>query len=127
MPADPIAIREATTDDLSAILRFWRTSAYGASPTDDVKSIATLLSRDPSALLIALDGEHIIGSILAGWDGWRGSLYRLAVLDSSRRRGVGSLLVQEAERRLRALGASRIGAIVEIDNEGGQAFWFAQG
>src|SRR5262245_1147471 len=127
MPATSLVIRAATTDDLSAILAVWRTSAYGASPTDDADAVAALLARDSGALVVALDAKRIIGSIIAGWDGWRGSLYRLAVLDEYRRTGVGALLVTEAERRLHALGARRIGALVEIDNDRGRAFWAAQG
>ena len=127
MPADAIAVREATIDDLSAILAFWRTSAYGSSPTDDDNSVAALLASDNAALLLAHDGDLMVGSIIAGWDGWRGGLYRLAVLDEYRRTGIGAMLVRGAERRLRALGARRIGALVEDDNQGGQAFWAAQG
>jgi ribosomal protein S18 acetylase RimI-like enzyme len=127
MPTEAIAIRAATDNDTSAVLAFWREAAYGVSPTDDASAVNVLLGWDGQALLLALDGERIIGSVIAGWDGWRASLYRLAVLDARRRAGVGAMLVREAERRLRALGARRIGALVEVDNERAQAFWAAQG
>jgi hypothetical protein len=45
-----------------------------------------LLSRDPEALLIARGGGEVIGSLIVGWDGWRGSFYRLAVHQSWRRK-----------------------------------------
>lgn len=127
MTTDSIAIRAATSHDLSAVLAFWRTSAYGTSPTDDNASVAALLARDSAALLLAYDGELIVGSIIAGWDGWRGNLYRLAVLDAYRRREIGAMLVSQAERQLHGMGAQRIGAIVEVDNERGRAFWASQG
>jgi ribosomal protein S18 acetylase RimI-like enzyme len=126
MQPDQVTIREATPEDFQAVLELWPRSAYGASPTDDDDAVAALLGRDPGALLVALDGDRIIGTIIVGWDGWRGSLYRLAVLDAYRRRGVGTMLVGEAELRLQALGARRIGALVEIDNDRGRAFWAAQ-
>jgi ribosomal protein S18 acetylase RimI-like enzyme len=127
MPDDAITIRAATNDDSGAVLRFWHSSAYGESPTDDDKALSVLRQSDGGAMLLAVDGNRIIGSIIAGWDGWRGNLYRLAVLDAYRQRGIGAMLVREAEKRLRALGARRIGAIVEVDNDRGRAFWEAQG
>jgi ribosomal protein S18 acetylase RimI-like enzyme len=47
-----------------------------------------------------------VGTIVAGWDGWRGSLYRLAVLPAARRRGTALRLVADGERRLAEKGAA---------------------
>jgi ribosomal protein S18 acetylase RimI-like enzyme len=122
-----ITMRAANRAETEAILAFWRESAYGASPTDDAESIEALQACDPDALILAVDGGRIVGSIIAGWDGWRANLYRLAVLPEYRRRGLGAQLVFEAEQRFRSIGARRIGALVERDNTRAQAFWAAQG
>jgi ribosomal protein S18 acetylase RimI-like enzyme len=127
MPADEIAIRPADASERAAILGFWNESAYGASPTDDDDGVDRLLARDAAALLVATDGARIVGTIIAGWDGWRANLYRLAVLDAYRRRGVGAMLVREAELRFGRLGARRISALVEVENERARAFWESQG
>ena len=42
---------------------------------------------------LAADGEHIVGSVIAGWDGWRCHLYRLAVAPARRREGIGRALL----------------------------------
>ena len=48
-------------------------------------------------------GRHALsGTVIASWDGWRGAMYRLAVLPSLRRRGIAAALVDEGERRLQA-------------------------
>ena len=122
-----ISVRPASSDEREAVLALWRESAHGASPTDDLASLTRLQSSDGQALLLAVDGDRIIGSIIAGWDGWRGNLYRLAVSPDYRRRGIGARLVRDAEERLCQAGAMRIGAIVERDNERAQEFWAAQG
>jgi ribosomal protein S18 acetylase RimI-like enzyme len=71
---------------------------------------------------------YIVGSVIAGWDGWRGSLYRLAVSPEHRRLGIGSALVKEGERRLRRRGATRLTAIVVVDDDvNAMAFWHATG
>jgi len=63
--------------------------------------------------------------VIAGFDGWRGNLYRLAVLPSHRRRGIASALVREAESVLFAMGAQRITALVEGDHPWAVGFWDA--
>ena len=54
-------------------------------------------------------------------------MYRLAVAPSYRRRGIGTALTNEAERRLRAWGAVRLHMVVAADQDEAQAFWQAAG
>lgn len=121
------AIRAATEADLSGALALW--SAAGALPsaTDDEGSLALLLGRDPGALLLADAGGEAIGTLIAAWDGWRGSFYRLAVDPAWRRRGVAADLVAAGERRLRELGAARLTAIVAADEKAAMGLWEALG
>ena len=77
--------------------------------------------------LVAEDAGRLVGTLIAGWDGWRGNMYRLAVLPAYRRQGVATALVGEAERRLRALGARRITALVIGDHDWATDFWRAAG
>jgi ribosomal protein S18 acetylase RimI-like enzyme len=97
------------------------------SSTDDEAAIRTLLERDPDALLIASANDRPVGILIVGWDGWRGALYRLAVLPEWRRRGVARLLVAEAEDRLRRLGARRVAAMVITEHDPAVGFWSALG
>ena len=86
-----------------------------------------LLARDPDALLVAVDDDGLAGTVIVGWDGWRCHLYRMAVADTHRRRGVGAALVDAALERARALGVRRLDAMVADDNDLGIAFWEACG
>lgn len=95
--------------------------------TDTAESLRRLLKTDDQALLVAeLDGD-LVGSVIAAWNGWRGSLYRLAVHPRHRRRGLGTRLVREGERRLQDRGAIRIDAIVSADDVTAARFWTAAG
>jgi len=53
---------------------------------------------------------------MAGYDGHRGWLYAVAVLQSHQRQGVGTALVKEAEARLSALGCTKINLQVRSSN-----------
>ncbi|MFI8321391.1 GNAT family N-acetyltransferase [Streptomyces sp. NPDC085529] len=122
-----IEMRAAVPSDAESVLAFWRESAEGTSISDDVDGVRRLLDRDPEALILAVDGDRIVGSVIAGWDGWRASLYRLAVLPSYRRRGLSKALLQAAEDRFAALGGRRADAMVLEVNERAQRAWEAAG
>jgi ribosomal protein S18 acetylase RimI-like enzyme len=83
------------------------------------------LERDPGALLVAVSGSsgRIVGTVIAAWDGWRGSVYRLAVVPECRRDGLGRRMLEEAEERLRRVGARRMHAIVVGADPQALGFW----
>ena len=83
-----IALRAAAPHDIDRVLEFWTHAAEGTSISDDSTGVARLLERDPDALLLAERDGELLGTLIAGWDGWRASLYRLAVHPSARRQGV---------------------------------------
>lgn len=123
-----LVLRAADARELPAVLSFWATAAENASrPPDTPAALAALHLRDPGALIVAAEGDHIVGTIIAGWDGWRCHLYRLAVDPGRRRSGIGGALIEAAETRIRALGGTRIDAMVLDDNSGAHAVWAARG
>jgi ribosomal protein S18 acetylase RimI-like enzyme len=115
-------IRVAVPDDIPGVLALWRASAAPTS-TDTADALTGLLGRDPGALVVAESSGQVVGTVIAGWDGWRGSIYRLAVAPAHRRSGLGGRLLREAEHRLRALGARRMHAIVVGSDARAVAFW----
>jgi ribosomal protein S18 acetylase RimI-like enzyme len=122
MPTD---IRAAQLSDAGPVLALWQDSGAEPTHTDDLESLARLIRHDPAALLVALDESRVVGSVIAAWDGWRGSIYRLVVARSHRRRGLASLLLETAEARLDALGAHRLQAIVVETDQLARSFWLA--
>jgi ribosomal protein S18 acetylase RimI-like enzyme len=123
-----LVLRSAEAHDVPAVLAFWRVAAEDSHrPVDTLGGLATLQLRDPDALILAVDGPDIVGTIIAGWDGWRCHLYRLAVDPSRRRAGIGRALVAAAENRFRALGGGRADAMVLDDNAQAHRIWQACG
>ena len=123
-----LVLRAADSRELHAVLTFWKTAAENNSrPPDTPAALAALHLRDPEALIVAVERDRIVGTIIAGWDGWRCHLYRLAVDPERRRAGIGRALIAAAEDRIRSLGGTRIDAMVLDDNPRAHAIWAARG
>jgi ribosomal protein S18 acetylase RimI-like enzyme len=126
MPA--LVLRPAVHDDVDHLLDLWQRAAENASrPADSRSAVEALLERDPGALIVAEHDRALLGSVIAGWDGWRSHIYRLAVHPAHRRRGIGGALLDAAEARLAKLGAARFDAMVLDANHLGRRIWAARG
>ncbi|MER6737162.1 GNAT family N-acetyltransferase [Streptomyces puniciscabiei] len=122
-----LRIRPAARDDLDTVLAFWKTAAEGTSISDDRDGVERLVARDPEALILAEQAGELVGTVIAGFDGWRCHLYRLAVHPERRRQGIGSALLAAAEERFVRLGGRRADAMVLVRNETAHHAWSAAG
>jgi len=119
-------IRTATAADVPAVLALWERERSPAAVTSDTED-AVLQAIEAGALLVAERDGRLAGTVIAGWDGWRGALWRLVVEPADRRCGIGRALVEAAEERLVGLGAARITALVGREEADAAAFWEATG
>ena len=122
-PSAPL-LRLGHLDDVEAALDLWRRAEASPSSTESVEDLRGLLERDPEALIVAESGGEVVGTLIAGWDGWRATFYRLAVAIDHRRHGLATTLVRAGEERFRTLGAKRLNAIAESHKPGAMAFWY---
>jgi ribosomal protein S18 acetylase RimI-like enzyme len=120
-------LRTGHLSDVESVLRLWVAGDAEPTHTDDAESLERLIAHDPAALILAEDDGRLVGSVIAAWDGWRGSVYRLVVTPTHRRLGLGSRLLTEAESRLSAAGAVRSQAIVVQTEPTAVSFWRASG
>jgi ribosomal protein S18 acetylase RimI-like enzyme len=126
--SDEPLIRPAAGPDVRAVLALWDQARSPAAATPDTEdAVAALLRQPGSVLLLAeLDGR-IVGTLIVGWDGWRGNMYRLAVHPSHRRKGIGRGLVEAGHEHLRSLGARRVTALVAHAEDEAVELWRSAG
>ncbi len=120
-------IRSGRPGDGTSVLALWRGAGAHPSATDDLETLERLVEEHPGALIVAAADGVIVGSVIAGWDGWRGSIYRLAVAPAHRRRGLAGRLVRAAELRFERLGAVRLNSIVVATDDDAMSFWRSTG
>src|SRR2546427_101735 len=118
-----ILLRSCRATDVKQVLELWRRAGAEPSVTDDPGSLRRRLRRDRNLFVLAWDRGRLVGSLIGGWDGWRGHMYRLAVEPGCRRSGIARRLVKNVEAHLRRLGAVRIDGIVVKRNRAGRVFW----
>ncbi len=139
---DEIQLRTCTPQDIPNVLALWERAAATHGYPDTAAAVAVRLQRDPQLFVLAVvaapsanapapstnaTSEAIVGSLMGAWDGWRGYMYRMAIVPELRRNGLATRLVHEVERRLAAIGATRIHAHVVTDSPGAPDFWAALG
>ncbi len=123
-----VTIRVARAHDVPGVLALWNVARSPAASTpDDSAGVTRLIEYGGDALLVAQHSDRIVGALVAAWDGWRGNMYRLAVLPEYRRRGIARRLVDAGHERLRSKGAARVTALVAHDEEDATALWSALG
>jgi ribosomal protein S18 acetylase RimI-like enzyme len=123
-----VTIRRCTHDDIDAVLRLWSLSRNRhASAPDRREDVERLVEGGPAALCVAEAAKEVVGAVIAGWDGWRGNIYRLAIHQDYRRLGIGLRLTRAAESYFREQGGGRVTALVAFDDEVAGSFWDAAG
>lgn len=122
-----VDIRSFADADEQAVVALWRASGLTRPWNDPHSDIARARAVWPDLLLVAVERDEVVGSVMAGYDGHRGWLYYLATAPHRRGEGIGRRLIAEAEARLEALGCPKVMLMVRADNEPVLAYYDAIG
>jgi len=127
-----LSIRRFDARDTDAVIALWQQAfpeyRDATKPQRNPHlSIANKLATQPELFFVAVLGEHVVGTVMGGYDGHRGWLYSLAVDESLRRHGIGSRLVAHVEAALTALGCPKLNLQVLSAKNDVRAFYEALG
>jgi len=122
-----VLVRAFREEDEARVIELWMLGGLVRSWNDPKKDIARKLKVQPELFLVAELERVIVGTVMAGYDGHRGWVNYLAVDIGQRRRGIGSALMRDAERRLKVLGCPKLNLQIRLENTAVQAFYAALG
>lgn len=120
-------IRAANSADIEAILALWHSIDRHTALPDKPEYLQQYLDFAPDLFLVAEVEGLVVGTIIGGWDGWRGHIARLATDPTLRRSGIAKALVREIESKLNDKGAVRIYALVDRLSPPAEPFWRSMG
>jgi ribosomal protein S18 acetylase RimI-like enzyme len=122
-----VLVRAFKESDEARVIELWMFGGLTKPWNDPKKDIARKLKVQRELFLVAeLDGV-VVGVVMAGYEGHRGWVNYLAVDIGQRRRGIGTALMRDVERRLRLLGCPKINLQIRRENTAVQSFYAALG
>ena len=113
-----VNIRQFKMSDTEEVIKLWKKSFPTDPPWNDPQSIIEHKFNYQSELFLVgeLDNK-VIATVLGGYDGFRGWVYHLAVIDDNRRSGIGKKMMHTIEQKLRKLGCVKMNIQVRSSNQ----------
>lgn len=110
-------IRVFRQEDSEEVITLWERCDLLRPWNDPELDIERKLNHDVSLFLVADVGGEIVGTVMGGYDGHRGSAYYLGVHPEFRGRGIANALLSRLEKKLIARGCPKITIQVREDND----------
>ena len=109
-------IRPFEEADEPQVIALWQKCGLQRSWNNPHLDIARKqLASDGLFLVAEIDGV-VVGTLMAGYEGHRGSINYVGVLPGNRKMGIGTALMSEAEKLLVERGCPKINLQVRTDN-----------
>ncbi len=123
-----IAYRAMTAEDHAAVVELWSSDPeLGYSESDAFSHYCAYLDRNPGCSFVAIAGERIVGTVLAGDDARRGFINHLYVVPEYRGQGIGNHLADLAEEALAQNSPTKSYVFIKYGNEQSIRFWRKRG
>ncbi len=113
-----VEIRAYVDDDYKSVKINLEEAEMYDPDYDSREKLHRKISSSPESILVAVVDNEVVGSVYFIPDHWDSLIFRLNVKRSHREKGIGSLLLSEAERRLREKGCTSVSLLVDENQLG---------
>ena len=110
------SIRIYRERDREQVLALWQECDLIHPKNDPQKDLDRKKGFGEELFLVIEEREKIIGTVMGGYDGHRGIINYLGVPPSFRGQGLGKLLLQAVEQKLKDLGCPQVNLLVWSNN-----------
>ncbi len=112
-----VTFRRFQSGDADALVALWQEALPSSQPWNEPRGVLCRKMNQHDDLVFVAEREgEIVGAVIAGYDGIRGWIYRLAVSPVHRRCGIGRGLMNAAEAALAELGCPKVNLQVRSTN-----------
>jgi ribosomal protein S18 acetylase RimI-like enzyme len=118
-----LIIRSFQISDQADVLDLWHRCNLVVPQNDPKKDIEMKLQVQPELFFVGTISNRIVSTVMSGYDGHRGWIYYMAVDPDLQKRGIGRIMVEKAEIKLRDLGCQKINLQVRNSNKSVIAFY----
>ena len=98
------------------VAHLWEICGLTRPWNDPNRDIDRKLADRTGKLFLLKEGDRVIGSVMVGYDGHRGSVNYLAVHPDSQKKQLGRMLMKHSEDYLLALGCPKLNLMVRTSN-----------
>ena len=123
MESTPV-VRVYQEADEKEVIDLWERTFPDDPPWNKpIDIIQSKLAFQPDWFFVCHCDGKLVGTVLAGYDGVRGWVQKVAADPSWRRRGIASLLMRTAEQALREVGCSKLNLQARTTNTSAIEFY----
>ena len=112
-----LAIRAITPADIDAVCALWERCGLVRPWNDPAQDIAFCLASGHGTVLVGVEDDRAVASVMTGHDGHRGWVYYLAVEPAFQGRGHGRAMMAAAEAWLGERAVPKVELMVRAENE----------
>jgi ribosomal protein S18 acetylase RimI-like enzyme len=109
-------IRPYLPEDENAVVELWRECNLVQSWNNPKRDIERKSRVNPELFLVGLVDGKVVATVMGGYEGHRGWVNYLAVAPAYQRRGLGRLIMEVVEEKIRAMGCPKINLQIRTDN-----------
>ena len=120
-------IRKYQHTDYASLISLWSTVFPDDPPHNEPSIVIQEKLAVDDLIFVAENESELVGACMVGYDGHRGWLYAVAVLEEQRRNGTGALLVNQAMESLKEIGCIKVNLQIRSTNTQVEKFYKSLG